>query len=183
MHGSLRVVVAGAAVLLGCAQAQAAELRDVRLWSGPDATRVVLDLDAEAAYKVFTLANPDRIVIDLDGARRAESLHLGPALSGMVRNIRTGPRDGGLRVVLDLNAPAAPQAFPLQAAGDYGYRLILDLSAPGAAPAPADAPAQQTAAAAPAPISVPASATESPPKSEPATVPAAASGRRLELIA
>ena len=47
--------------------AVAAELRDVRLWAGPESTRVVFDLDGAVQHSVFTLDNPHRIVIDLHG--------------------------------------------------------------------------------------------------------------------
>jgi N-acetylmuramoyl-L-alanine amidase len=123
-------LLCGSLCLLGLAGtacvAQASELRDLRFWEGPDSTRVVFDLDAESGNKVFTLSNPDRVVIDIAGARPAEALKLDVA-KGLVKAVRTGPRDGGLRIVLDVAGPAHPQIFALQPSGGYGYRLILDL--------------------------------------------------------
>ena len=75
--------------------AQAVELRDVRLWDGPESTRVVFDLEGGTAHKFFTLENPNRVVIDIAGARRAPKLSLDAAHAGMVKSVRTGPRDGG----------------------------------------------------------------------------------------
>ncbi|MFS8606492.1 MAG: AMIN domain-containing protein, partial [Gammaproteobacteria bacterium] len=44
--------------------ARPAEVENVRVWSGPEATRVVLDLSAPTDHRVFSLSNPHRIVID-----------------------------------------------------------------------------------------------------------------------
>src|SRR3546814_4691384 len=56
----------GLSLLLIMPLVHAAELRDVRLWDAPDSTRIVLDVSAAAKSHVFTLGNPDRVVIDLD---------------------------------------------------------------------------------------------------------------------
>ena len=41
--------------------AQAVDVRAVRLWSGPDSTRVVLDLSGRAQHSLQVLRNPDRV--------------------------------------------------------------------------------------------------------------------------
>jgi N-acetylmuramoyl-L-alanine amidase len=96
----------GLGVAVGAYAAAPVRVSDVRLWSGPEGTRLVLDLSAPARYEVFTLENPDRVVIDL---ARAE-LALGKALpqgQGRVKSVRSGPQaGGGLRLVLDLDYPA-----------------------------------------------------------------------------
>ena len=43
----------------------AADINGFRVWTDPDKTRAVLDLDAVVDYQVFTLADPPRVVIDL----------------------------------------------------------------------------------------------------------------------
>lgn len=107
--------------------AQAVELRDVRLWDGPENTRVVFDLQGGTAHKFFTLDNPNRIVIDIADARRAAGLSIDSLSKGVVKSVRTGPRDGGLRVVLDLTSEVNPKSFGLEPNGAYGHRLIFDL--------------------------------------------------------
>jgi N-acetylmuramoyl-L-alanine amidase len=130
----LAVLMAGIAV-----GAEAAELRDVRLWASPDSTRVVFDLDGAAEHAVFTLQNPDRVVIDLRGTRRAEALLTQFEGKGLVQRVRSGPQDGGtLRVVLDLATSAKPKSFALQPNDSYGFRVVVDLaSAVPAVAAPA----------------------------------------------
>jgi len=148
------------AALLTPWAAHAVELRDVRLWENDDATRVVLDLAGGAEHKAFTLDNPNRLVIDLRAARRAKSLQLNGLRRGVVKAVRTGPRDDGLRVVLDLEASVQASAFSLEPNGEYGYRLVFDLKRVAAAPPPGDvtpalADAIVTPTQPPAPVPVP----------------------------
>ena len=121
---------------LGVAQAATVEVRDLRLWASPDSTRVVLDLSAEARYKLFTLANPDRVVVDLERASWNPATLKLPAPSGHVRSVRFGaPQPGTLRVVLDLAQKAEPKGFLTPPNESYGHRLVIDLGA-AAAPRP-----------------------------------------------
>jgi N-acetylmuramoyl-L-alanine amidase len=131
--------------------ASAAELRDVRVWAGPDNTRVVFELNGLVDHKLFTLDNPNRIVIDLSDTQRAVALKAQLEGKGYVDRVRFGPRDGGLRVVLDLHSAVKPRSFSLQPADNYGYRVVVDLysDAPAAAPAPEAAPAAAPAVATP----------------------------------
>ena len=145
-------------VLLACVMslaatgAGAAELRDVRLWASPDGTRVVFDLDGSAAHSVFTLENPNRVVVDLRDTRRAGALAMQLEGKGLVQRVRSGPQEGGgLRVVLDLSGgAAAPKSFALQPTEGYGFRIVVDLASTAAATvahAPAAAPAPPPRAA------------------------------------
>lgn len=147
--------------------AHAVELRDVRLWDGPESTRIVFDLEGGTQHKSFTLENPNRLVIDIAGARIASGLKLDGLGKGIVKGVRTGPREDGLRVVLDLGGPASPKSFGLEPNGQYGYRLIFDLYGPQpAAPLPSapETPSQIVVApAAPMPrAAAPASGAEAP---------------------
>ena len=42
----------------------AAEVNGVRVWAGPEGTRVVFDLSAPVAHNLFSLKNPNRIVLE-----------------------------------------------------------------------------------------------------------------------
>ena len=105
----------------------ASELKDVRVWDGPESTRIVFDINGDIEHKFFTLANPDRLVIDIPDARKAAGLDLADLGKGMVKAVRTGPREGGLRVVVDLSQAVSPRSFGLEPNGSYGHRLIFDL--------------------------------------------------------
>lgn len=116
----------------------AGEVENLRIWAGPDSTRAVLDLADRVDYRLFTLDNPARVVVDIDATHLDGELPLNPDRSGVITSVRHGVRNGsGLRVVFDLNTSAKPQSFLLDPAGDYGHRLVIDL-APDNAQTPAE---------------------------------------------
>lgn len=105
-----------------------AQVKSVRLWASPDSTRLVFDMTTPAAYKVITLDNPDRLVVDLESARLAAPLGTVDYNNTLLQSIRSAPRNGkDLRVVLDLKNQVRPEIFMLNPAGEYGYRLVIDL--------------------------------------------------------
>lgn len=145
--------------------AHAAEVRGVRLDNGPTGTRAELQLDREAEFRLITLANPHRLVVDLPGSQLAGGAALPPA-AGVVQGVRSGkPEPGTVRIVFDLAAPVAAMK-PRYEAGPGGTRLVIEWPGDG----PVD-PIARIAATTPAPAPVataPASpaASEEPPQSE-----------------
>jgi N-acetylmuramoyl-L-alanine amidase len=139
MSGTSRSLAVGPLVglLLGLvvSDSNAVEVRDVRVWAGPDHTRVVVELSGPATHNLFRLRNPDRVVIDVaDGSLVANQQP--PAGQGLVRQVRFGNRDdGSLRVVLDINGDVQSKSFAVAANESYGHRLVIDL-APPVEPAP-----------------------------------------------
>jgi len=125
------ILAIGCLALLLAAFAYAAapvNVKAVRLWAGPDGTRLVFDLSAPVEHNVLTLQNPDRIVIDISGARVDGASEL-PEGQGFVKQLRVGPQGrSDLRFVIDLAAPAAPNSFNVAPSGSYGHRLVVDLS-------------------------------------------------------
>lgn len=109
------------------APAWAAEIRSVRASPSGDHLRVSFDLSARPDYKLFEIANPDRLVIDIGDAAVAHGFSA-PAATGVLKDVRTG-RHGkdGARIVLDLTAAVQPKTT-VQAIGESGaVRLIVDL--------------------------------------------------------
>jgi len=106
----------------------AGELTGIRLAAETSVTRIVLDLNHAPGFRVFELADPNRIVIDLPDTAANSSLQL-PVPKGMVRSVRTGAREGGeLRVVFDLTENVDPNSFLLPPEGSAGHRLVVDLT-------------------------------------------------------
>jgi N-acetylmuramoyl-L-alanine amidase len=126
------------------ATARAATVQNVRTWSGPEGTRVVFELSGPAEHRVFALANPDRVVIDLPRSTIVPGLSLDDP-KGVVTALRTGARpDGELRLVLELNETAKPKTFLLTPQEQYGFRLVVDLPPAQAAPVVRRAPQVST---------------------------------------
>jgi N-acetylmuramoyl-L-alanine amidase len=114
--------------------ARAVDVRGVRLWASPDNTRVVVDLSGSAQHSLAVIHNPERVVLDVPGARLGKSAHASPAGAGAVKQVRLsrGP-SGNLRLVLDLSKPIQAKSFLSKPNAHYGYRLVIDLgSAPQA---------------------------------------------------
>jgi N-acetylmuramoyl-L-alanine amidase len=109
------------------------QVSDVRVWAGPDMTRVVLDLSAPVSHKLFTLENPRRVVLDLTPASLDLARVRLPQGAGLVQSVRGASRENReVRIVVDLASAATPRSFLVRPEGAYGYRLILELNAPRA---------------------------------------------------
>lgn len=125
----------GCGVLMGATPLLAAtQLRQATLQApGTDGAQLVLNLSAAPANpKVFTLSNPERLVIDLPRTSAASGLRL-PSPAGPVSKVRHGQQGSTLRVVLELRQSMSHQRRI------EGQKLIVDL---GRAPAAvASAPA------------------------------------------
>lgn len=109
------------------AGAAARSVAQIRLAEGRTRTRLVFDLDGPVRHSLFTLTNPERVVIDVEDTRLAGAAPA-PDVSRLIRNIRNGTRHGNdLRVVLDLQRRVRARSFLLKPDGERGYRLVIDL--------------------------------------------------------
>jgi N-acetylmuramoyl-L-alanine amidase len=91
-------------------------------------TRVVIDLSARAGYKVFSVKNPERIAINIPGARLSRKLGAVSISDGVIRRIRINRLSWGSQVVLDLRSEAGWRDFYLAAVDDMPHRIILDIT-------------------------------------------------------
>ena len=149
----LRALVGVVCALFFSAAALAAPditVNDIRLWAGPDSTRVVFDLSGPARYTFSTLQNPDRVVVDVHSARLQNSAMAMPGGQGFAKQLRAGVQGPDLRLVVDLTGPAAPKLFTVDPQGELGHRLVLDL-VPGS---PAATSAAALASKTPTPVAV-----------------------------
>ena len=107
---------------------RATELRAIALTSGVHSAQLTLDLSEGATGKLFTLENPDRIVIDLPDTRLAAGCRA-PAASGVVSAIRVGAQPGGtLRVVLQLHGVLPARSS--WGAGERGPQMFVTVGEP-----------------------------------------------------
>ena len=151
-------------LLLSAHAAPSVTVKDVRLWAGPDATRVVFDLSGPARHTLLTLHNPDRVVVDVAAARFENDSVAMPTGQGFAKQLRAGVQGPDLRLVIDLSSPATPHSFMVEPQGDLGHRLVVDLvGAPGAAPASVTLASTKTTT--PAPVAAP-TVVKSAPASE-----------------
>jgi N-acetylmuramoyl-L-alanine amidase len=121
-----------------------AHVSEVRAWSSPDYTRVVVYLSRWVRWQQLELPatgdRPRRLAIDLSPAR-LEGRTLERAVGGgRLSRVRAAQYSADtVRVVLDLDGDDRVQVFRL----DEPPRLVLDLAAPAAPGAVAAAPARE----------------------------------------
>ena len=101
----------------------------LRVGENAKTTRFVLDLSDRVEFRVFTLADPYRVVIDLPAVGWRLPVRPLPEGRGLLAKLRYGLfKPGTSRVVLDMNGPAAvDKAFLLVPLGAHPYRLVVDL--------------------------------------------------------
>jgi N-acetylmuramoyl-L-alanine amidase len=110
---------------LGCVSANASEIKQLRIETGPTGTRAEVQLDKAGAYKLIPLSNPDRLAVDFPDSQFARGLAM-PAVAGMVKAVRTGqPVPGTVRVVFDLAGAVKAIPTTLETAAT-GYTLVLE---------------------------------------------------------
>lgn len=123
--------ILGLLFLIGGAAAAAAKpaITDARLGVEPGLTRVVISLTQRSDFRVFTLANPYRVVIDLSEVDWKVPSGAKLQGQGLVAGMRYGLfKAGTSRVVLDLMQPSevARAEYVPPANGDP-LRLLIDL--------------------------------------------------------
>lgn len=107
-------------------------ITSARIWPAQDYTRLTLESKQPIRYNLFSLKNPERLVVDL------EDVEINPALNELagkigsddpyIKSVRIGRfKPGVVRLVLDLKAEVKPQLFSLQPVAEYGNRLVLDV--------------------------------------------------------
>jgi len=105
----------------------AASVENVRAYRAPEYTRLVFDLSETVEHQVFSLENPDRIVVDLTNADLKADFASLDLSDTPIATIRSAPRDGkDFRVVFDLHSKAQPRSFLLEPNQQYGNRLVID---------------------------------------------------------
>ncbi|MFN4340639.1 MAG: N-acetylmuramoyl-L-alanine amidase [Azonexus sp.] len=137
-HGRRQLLrYAGASLILSVtplagAAAKLPAIVAVRVWPAADYTRVTLEHDAPLKFTHFTVENPDRLVVDIEG------VEFNSVLDSLARKVaaddpnikllRAGRfKPGVVRLVMELKTKVNPQVFTLEPAGEYGRRLVLDV--------------------------------------------------------
>src|SRR5205823_3208563 len=104
---------------------------DARLGGDDTQTRLVIDLSRRIDVRVFTLANPFRVIIDMPQVAFEFPAKTGETGRGLIKAFRYGlVMQGGSRMVIDLNRPArVEKAIVLDRANEQPARLVLELAA------------------------------------------------------
>ena len=131
--------------------ASATEVKSVRVRAGNEYTRATIELSDTAEYRVFTLAGPDRLVVDVINGRLRSSVD--SSGKGLVRSVRSGqPEADRLRIVFDLTEAVRPKSFMLDKPDSSRRRLVVDMVPASAPKQPAQTTSTTVASAAALPV-------------------------------
>jgi len=129
--------------------AKTPEVSAIRIGHSSNKTRFVLDIDQKITYNIFTLANPNRVVIDITQVAWKSDFGGGEG-SGFIDKYRYGLfKPGTSRIVLDVNSPVVvAKSFLIHPKKRKPYRFVLDLKkvSEGTFDAKVKKPARQTIA-------------------------------------
>ncbi|WP_371181690.1 N-acetylmuramoyl-L-alanine amidase [Xanthomonas sacchari] len=149
MRPGTRFFASFAAAAGWCLAAQTAfagQVQSVSLDNGATGTRAEIRLQGSGGFSTLSLANPNRLVVDLPDSSAAKGLKL-PAGGGVVSAVRTGhPVPGTLRIVFDLSSQVVAFKPQMQTIGGSS---VLVIEWPGEAPAGKAVAGDVPAAAAP----------------------------------
>jgi N-acetylmuramoyl-L-alanine amidase len=123
-----------------------------RIGAHDDRTRLVIELSDPVNLRAFSLANPNRVILDMPEV--AWRMGAPPVPTGLIKAYRFGLfRTGNSRMVIDLNRPARlGETLAIPPAAGFGYRVVIDLfptsqtAFEGEADWPADLKAREAAA-------------------------------------
>lgn len=107
------------------AEASFTEVKEIRVWSSENYTRVVIDLTHGAEFSKNRLSNPDRLYFDLKDSFISREIKTSlPVSDGIVKAVRAGQFNRTtVRVVLDLDEISAYHTFLF----DDPSRLVIDV--------------------------------------------------------
>ena len=131
----LLVLTAFLSALVNTVAVQAAVVENMRSYRAPEYTRLVFDLDSTLEHRIFTLENPDRVVVDLSDSELRGSFDILTLVDTPIASIRSATRnETDVRIVFDLRGKVQPRSFVLGRNEQYGNRLVIDLYDQDAAP-------------------------------------------------
>ncbi len=129
------IFLAGVTVLSGISPSTAAAANQIIASSartGGDnlRTRLVVDLSSEVPFRIFTLADHYRVVIDMPNVRFQLPDGVGQKPRGLIEAFRYGLyAPGQSRIVIDVKQPVlVDKSFVLPAQNSQPARLVIDLT-------------------------------------------------------
>lgn len=111
--------------------------------------RFVIGLERQTEFQVFSLTNPNRVIVELPDVKLQLPLIAGDKPAGLVRSFRGGQTaPGKSRVVIDVAAPVIVERAAMERGTDgRTSRLVIDIAAVAGAKAEPPAPASPVAKA------------------------------------
>ena len=126
---SLKLVMITVLSALLYSQPCVSKINSVRVGQGIGNVRVVLDSDSSFNYRVFTLGDPYRLVVDVYKQDVAAKLATNIGRNNLISKVRVGELENGKRFVFDLQKPVAVDKISfLRPQSGFDWRFFIDTS-------------------------------------------------------
>ncbi len=111
--------------------ARAGKINNLRIGQGIGTVRVVFESDSDFDYKVFTLNEPNRLVVDVKGVEVSQNISKNKDENIFLENVRVGSSGvNGVRIAFDLKQPVlVKKTFILPPQSGFNWRFAIDLEA------------------------------------------------------
>jgi len=123
----LAILINSILVCAFCQTVLAGSVDGIRFWQDPEKTRLVFDTSSEVDYKLFSLSNPERLVIDIKSAKLTVDTAKVPLPPSLVNRIRSSQQDDKIRIVIDLKHAVDTKHFKLKPFQNFNHRLVVDI--------------------------------------------------------
>ncbi len=108
-------------------------LLNIRKWSAPDYTRVVLDLEGPPTYEIQSAANSAILILHLSKLVLPQGPQEVPVEDRVIHKIKLDPGDR-VRITFFLYQPAKWKIFSLKPDSERSHRLVIDVFKPAIEP-------------------------------------------------
>jgi len=110
-----------------------AEIREIKTWTTPDYTRIVISLDGPVKYQAARITNPERIYFDVSHAHLSHAVTSSPihVQGELLKGVRVGQNQENVaRIVLEVAKIKDYSVFLLR----DPYRMVVDVYAKSGKP-------------------------------------------------
>ncbi len=121
------VSLAGAGNCPAGTPASPRQVRNIRFWTAPEKTRVVIDMSSDSRYEVKVMTDPHRVVIDIPSGRFSNDIRNIEINDGLITRIRVNRLRSRAQVVLDLPEETPFTHFALGPNKVHPHRIVIDL--------------------------------------------------------
>lgn len=119
-------------LIVWCSTLMAAKLLSIEIKQQSGNPSVLFTLDEAVTHRVFTLTNPNRVVIDFEGTDLSVNLNRVNLGRQLIKYIRSGrPNPQTLRLVFEVSQAVMTRTNPMHRSASSKHGFSLDLSANG----------------------------------------------------
>ena len=121
------LIFVGISILTPLVSGAASQITDIRFWSAPDHTRVVVDLTEPIQYEGSSQDNPPLLNMELKGSLKTPRREVIVNDLFLIKIILTEHKNDRITIVFHEKRPLSATLFLLKPYQDKPHRLVIDL--------------------------------------------------------